>query len=161
MVRLNRGQWNCRTHQQRGGRSGDCQVPPRQVGSHEDYLPGSSFPPTALPSESAILKYCLDILTNKIQSQLRSQTIKLHLDPKFFIQDATYYHTMHCIDVLRQLITCASDGTLIFKRPEDKFPGEGGIRICKNFDALTQWTREHKYISQPEDSVIDPGAPSK
>jgi hypothetical protein len=81
-----------------------------------------------------------------VQSQLRSHTIKLHSDPSFVtLSDSTYYHTMHCIDVLRQLIVCASDSTLIFRREEDKFPGEGRLRTCQNFGALKFWTQEHRF----------------
>ncbi|KAL6787359.1 hypothetical protein V8C43DRAFT_291397 [Trichoderma afarasin] len=89
-------------------------------------------------------------------TQLRSLIIKLHLDPAFSITDPTYYHTMHCVDVIRQQILCHADGTLIYKRPQDKYPGDGGIRTCNNFDALTKWTKEHAYISFPEDTNLFP-----
>ncbi|KAL7909509.1 hypothetical protein GGI35DRAFT_385220 [Trichoderma velutinum] len=89
-------------------------------------------------------------------TQLRSLIIKLHLDPAFSITDPTYYHTMHCVDVVRQQILCHADGTLIYKRPQDKYPGDGGIRTCNNFDALTKWTKEHAYVSFPEDENLFP-----
>ncbi|KAK8146410.1 hypothetical protein G3M48_003153 [Beauveria asiatica] len=89
-------------------------------------------------------------------SQLRSLIIKLHLDPSFSITDPTYYHTMHCVDVVRQQIMCHADGTLIYKRPEDKYPGDGAIRTCNNFDALTTWTKEHAYLSFPQDANLFP-----
>ncbi|KAK1634000.1 hypothetical protein BDP81DRAFT_396714 [Colletotrichum phormii] len=76
-------------------------------------------------------------------SQLRSLIIKAHQDPAFSFSDPTYYHTMHCVDVVRQQILCHADGTLIYKRQEDKYPGDGGMRVCNNFEALTHWTKEH------------------
>ena len=39
----------------------------------------------------------------------------------------------------------------MFKRPEDKSPGEAGQRTCRNFEALTEWTTEHPYLSVEED----------
>ncbi|EXF76147.1 hypothetical protein CFIO01_03540 [Colletotrichum fioriniae PJ7] len=90
-------------------------------------------------------------------SQLRSLIIKAHQDPAFSFSDATYYHTMHCVDVVRQEILCHADGTLIYKRQKDKYPGDGGMRVCNNFGALTHWTREHGYKSFPGDVQIVPG----
>ncbi|CAI0649507.1 unnamed protein product [Colletotrichum noveboracense] len=90
-------------------------------------------------------------------SQLRSLIIKAHQNPKFTFSDPTYYPTMHCVDIVRQQILCHADGTLIYKRQQDKYPGDGGIRVCNNFDALTHWTKEHANQSFPGDVQIMPG----
>lgn len=99
-----------------------------------------------------ILKICLQHtkpLTVSInrQSRLRSLIIKAYQDPTFSFCDPAYYHTMHCVDFVRQQILCHADGTLIHKRPWDKDSGDGDVRVCNNFDALTHWTKEYGYQS--------------
>lgn len=82
----------------------------------------------------------------------------MHLfqDPNYTIREATYHHTMHCVDIVRQALMCASDSTLIWKEYDVKWPGEGGTRVCRNFDALTQWVVDHQYVSQSFDPALLP-----
>lgn len=80
---------------------------------------------------------------------LRKHTMTLFQKPEFTIGEATYHHTMHCVDILRQALMCNSDSTLI-KKVEGQWPGDGQVFQCRNFDALTQWTTEHAYISAPD-----------
>jgi len=70
-------------------------------------------------------------------------------DPTFTIPEATYHHTMHCVDTIRQSLMCNLDSTLIFKVPGE-WPAERGLRTCKNFEALMEWTTERSYISNDE-----------
>ncbi|KAL4974640.1 hypothetical protein BDW66DRAFT_139299 [Aspergillus desertorum] len=82
----------------------------------------------------------------------------MHLfqDPAYTIREATYHHTMHCVDIVRQALVCAADSTLIGREYDVKWPGEGGTRVCRNFDALSQWAEEHKYMSQSFDPAFLP-----
>ncbi|GKT47363.1 uncharacterized protein ColSpa_07544 [Colletotrichum spaethianum] len=50
---------------------------------------------------------------------------------------------MHCVDIVRQQIICHADSTLVYKRPRDKYPGNGGMRVRNEFDALTHKTKDH------------------
>ena len=81
--------------------------------------------------------------------------MKLFQDPAFSIREATYHHTMHCADVMRQSLMCNVDSTLIHKIPRE-WPGEGGLRTCKNLEALKEWTTEKSYISRPDDEELLP-----
>ena len=56
----------------------------------------------------------------------------------FFVPETTWAHTMHCLDVIRQRLVCAVDGTLMAKTG-DQDPGVGGLRTCGNFEALKDW----------------------
>lgn len=58
---------------------------------------------------------------------------------------------MHCADVLRQGLLCAADSTLIFKTDDIKWPGEGGQLLCRNFEALKEWTLARDYVSSPDE----------
>ncbi|KAJ5447788.1 hypothetical protein N7445_002609 [Penicillium cf. griseofulvum] len=89
-------------------------------------------------------------------SQARSIIMHLFQDPEYTIREATYHHTMHCVDIVRQALMCASDSTLIWKEYDIKWPGEGGTRVCRNFDALTEWVIDHQYVSQSFDPALLP-----
>ncbi|RDW63731.1 hypothetical protein BP6252_11276 [Coleophoma cylindrospora] len=86
-------------------------------------------------------------------SQLRWVTIKAFEEPNWSLPNATYLHTMHCADVIRQSLMCNTDSTLIFK-VHGEWPGEGGVRTCKNYQALWDWTVDHQYISMPDEDFV-------
>ena len=65
----------------------------------------------------------------------------------FSIEEATYRHTMHCADVPWQALLCAADSSLICTDEDIKWPGDGGRLICRNFEALKDWTLRHEYVS--------------
>lgn len=89
-------------------------------------------------------------------SQARSIIMHLFQNPDYTLRESTYHHTMHCVDIVRQALMCASDSTLIWKEYDVKWPGEGGTRVCRNFDALTEWVIGHQYVSQSFDPALLP-----
>ncbi len=55
----------------------------------------------------------------------------------------TFYHVNHCLDTLRQAITCrADDQPLAFPGPTI-LTGHNQLVQCRNWDALTDWANEH------------------
>ena len=61
----------------------------------------------------------------------------------FDLHVPTWDHTMHCLEVLRQRLMCAVDGTLMAKNG-DEDPGVGELRTCGNFEALKAWSSAHR-----------------
>ena len=52
------------------------------------------------------------------------------------------WHIHHCLDILRQDITCMADDTPMPGVALPNHVGDGQIRMCRNFDKLTQWGQE-------------------
>ncbi|RAK79855.1 uncharacterized protein BO72DRAFT_525551 [Aspergillus fijiensis CBS 313.89] len=89
-------------------------------------------------------------------SQARAIIMHLFQDPAYTVRETTSHHTMHCVDIVRQALICAADSTLIWREYDIKWPGAGETRVCRNFDTLTQWVSEHKYVSQSFDPALLP-----
>lgn len=57
-------------------------------------------------------------------------------------------HLVHCWDYLRQSIMCAGDTTLEwvseYSHPPNATNGWGFQHTCKNFDAIYDWTEQHR-----------------
>ncbi|KAH6662291.1 hypothetical protein B0J14DRAFT_307939 [Halenospora varia] len=78
-------------------------------------------------------------------------TVRRGLDPHYYHPDMklpyTYrMHIDHCIDYLRQGITCNSDLTPLAYLWEDNqdgfFPLFGMTRTCRNFEKIQDWSRK-------------------
>lgn len=64
-------------------------------------------------------------------------------------------HVLHCVEAVRQGLSCALDPTLI---PLDTvWPGipNGQTHTCRNFDALFRWAGKHGHDLPEFESVTD------
>ncbi|XXH02251.1 hypothetical protein Hte_008620 [Hypoxylon texense] len=62
-----------------------------------------------------------------------------------------FAHATHCLDSLRQSSMCNADDTLLYTEDSHTY-GDGQPRLCKDWNALAQWTREHRiYVQGLED----------
>lgn len=54
-------------------------------------------------------------------------------------------HVLHCIEAVRQGLSCFLDPTLINMEPG--WPGipDGQLHVCRNKDALKKFATEHQY----------------
>ncbi|QPH12458.1 hypothetical protein C2857_004655 [Epichloe festucae Fl1] len=64
------------------------------------------------------------------------------------IEETPPEHLVHCWDYLRQSIMCAGDTTLEwvseYSHPPNATNGWGFQHTCKNFDAIYDWTEQHR-----------------
>lgn len=65
-------------------------------------------------------------------------------------QTLGYEHLIHCLDVLRDSVMCNADDTLMYVgrlhgNTESEHPraGLGQYRMCRDWNGLLDWTREH------------------
>ncbi|CAK4021247.1 Hypothetical predicted protein [Lecanosticta acicola] len=70
--------------------------------------------------------------------------------------DFPYGHTMHCLNVLRETVMCNADDLPLYTgrvnenvHYKDVVAGRGMTRMCRNWDALVDWTHERSacYLS--------------
>ncbi|PMD31802.1 MFS general substrate transporter [Hyaloscypha variabilis F] len=66
-------------------------------------------------------------------SQLRWVMNGYYYNDSFSVSESTWGHTTHCLEVLRQRLVCAADGTLMAKA-EDTLVGLGELRTCNMAD---------------------------
>ncbi|KAL3463242.1 hypothetical protein BJX64DRAFT_257381 [Aspergillus heterothallicus] len=52
-------------------------------------------------------------------------------------------HINHCYDALRQAIQCRADDTPLYIPYRSKRTGDGQLRRCRDWEALTAWARRH------------------
>ncbi|KAL4953181.1 hypothetical protein BDW69DRAFT_195030 [Aspergillus filifer] len=52
-------------------------------------------------------------------------------------------HINHCYDALRQSIQCRADDTPLYIPYRSKRTGDGQLRRCRDWDALTVWAKRH------------------
>ncbi|KAI1371397.1 hypothetical protein F4677DRAFT_435951 [Hypoxylon crocopeplum] len=63
-----------------------------------------------------------------------------------------FAHATHCLDSLRQAAMCHADDTLLYTEDSHTY-GDGQARVCKDWDALAHWTREHHiYVDGREEA---------
>ncbi len=65
-----------------------------------------------------------------------------YFDPDFEMHEATWNHTRHCLDVIRQRLICAVDDSLMARGANQSVVGIGEVRTSKNFEALKTWASE-------------------
>lgn len=77
-----------------------------------------------------------------IQYLLRENLLKGNIEA----QQLRRKHMSHCIDYLRRILTCNVDITLL-PTSGNTYQDYGGseTRRCRNFDAILQWTDNHKW----------------
>ncbi|KAK0101313.1 hypothetical protein ONS95_006490 [Cadophora gregata] len=81
--------------------------------------------------------HCLSVIRDSIY--YLNGTMPVWPDPGGFIWD----HILHCVEAVRQGLTCFLDPTLI--NLDEKWPGipNGQKHVCRNRDAMYQWSTEH------------------
>jgi len=72
-------------------------------------------------------------------------------------QQVGYEHVLHCLDQLRQDIMCNSDDTPRWAH-YDGTPGtgEGQVKMCKDWDALADWSLKHTACFEHKDEFREP-----
>ena len=50
-------------------------------------------------------------------------------------------HVYHCLDALRQDITCTADDTPMPTIKKPHLIGNGQVRMCRNMDKIIEWTQ--------------------
>ncbi|TVY82084.1 Phenylalanine aminomutase (L-beta-phenylalanine forming) [Lachnellula suecica] len=72
---------------------------------------------------------------------LRTSVIEAHDNAT---QSRHFSHLMHCLDGLRQDIMCNADDTLRYTGPGGfPTPGDGQVRLCRDFEKLEEWSAQH------------------
>lgn len=69
------------------------------------------------------------------------------------LEEEVAHHSVHCINYLRQGITCNADTTLEGKT--EAGPGEGSEHECVDYDALLEWANEHAGMHWRESLLPD------
>ncbi|RYO87810.1 hypothetical protein DL764_008804 [Monosporascus ibericus] len=66
-------------------------------------------------------------------------------------------HALHCLDQLRQDVVCNADDTPRYAGFQDP-PGTGAgqVRMCRDWEALERWAREHTACFKHQDEVPGP-----
>ncbi len=63
-------------------------------------------------------------------------------------------HILHCLDQLRQDIICNADDTPRYAGFQDPpGTGSGQVRMCKDWNALEKWARDHTACFKHEDET--------
>ncbi|KAL4747570.1 hypothetical protein BDW72DRAFT_209508 [Aspergillus terricola var. indicus] len=81
--------------------------------------------------------HCVIYLRNTIKDLMAGEMIDEDNDYERLV------HINHCYDALRQSIQCRSDGTPLYIPYRSKRTGDGQLRRCRDWDALTAWARKH------------------
>ncbi|PVH84630.1 hypothetical protein DL98DRAFT_528077 [Cadophora sp. DSE1049] len=83
--------------------------------------------------------HCLSVIRDSIY--YLNGTMPVWPDPGGFIWD----HILHCVEAVRQGLTCFLDPTLI--NLDEKWPGipNGQKHVCRNKDAMYRWSTEHEH----------------
>ncbi|KAK6085110.1 hypothetical protein SCUP515_00928 [Seiridium cupressi] len=57
--------------------------------------------------------------------------------------DEKAIHINHCYDALRQEIQCRANDNPLYAPYQSKLTGDGQFRLCRDWDALTEFAKEH------------------
>lgn len=57
--------------------------------------------------------------------------------------DEKAVHINHCYDALRQEIQCRANDIPLYAPYQSKLTGDGQFRLCRDWDALTEFAKEH------------------
>ncbi|KAI9148251.1 Phenylalanine aminomutase (L-beta-phenylalanine forming) [Paramyrothecium foliicola] len=57
--------------------------------------------------------------------------------------DGKAIHINHCYDALRQEIQCRASDYPLYAPYQSKLTGDGQFRLCRDWDALTEFAKEH------------------
>ncbi|CAG8978464.1 hypothetical protein HYALB_00012846, partial [Hymenoscyphus albidus] len=75
-------------------------------------------------------------------------------------QSIFYPHILHCLDSIRLETLCAADDTpryVPFNGENEKKPGDGQIRKCRDWSKLEKWAQDHdacyRYIEPGNDEI--------
>jgi hypothetical protein len=71
-------------------------------------------------------------------------------------QSISSHHIIHCLDQLRSDIICNADDTLRVTTTDMRpVTGEGQTRLCKNWDALNDWTLANPSCFRYGDPLVE------
>ncbi|KAI1426465.1 hypothetical protein F5Y12DRAFT_742309 [Xylaria sp. FL1777] len=88
--------------------------------------------------------HCLDMLRHGYYAAVELVNQKSDLKAITPVNPAA--HMQHCFDYLRQALMCAADPTLEIRNESiSGVTGWGSTHQCRNFEALKQWTEQHRY----------------
>jgi hypothetical protein len=103
------------------------------------------------------------VLTSFIQNAVRRAMGQFYY-PSWnhsIYDDLDSRHVFHCIDSLRQSLMCSSDITPLvwgWNKKQKIVQGRVGVvHECRNFDKITEWTKEHAVYEMFDQSVWIPG----
>lgn len=112
--------------------------------------------------------HCLYLLHQSLHPDYYSTRSTLWLDvpdPKKRLS-----HFDHCIEALRQYVTCNADTTVVTHQWFEEYPlpvpVQGNPRKCVDWDAHWQWQQDRQVpapkepISKPSDVILQPLAPA-
>ncbi|KAG2148154.1 uncharacterized protein EDB93DRAFT_1084970, partial [Suillus bovinus] len=95
--------------------------------------------------------HCLDMI-RRVTWGDRSSGHGVHETPKEFRT-----HLDHCIEMLRQIIMCRGDITMLtydwVEGVKDPFPNFNVPHQCRNFDKILDWVDEHLAVTSKSDLV--------
>lgn len=129
------------------------------------HCPIRCIPPATLPSESIThtVHHKYTFLTFYAQNAVRRAMGQFYY-PSWnhsIYPDLEPRHIYHCIDSLRQSLMCSSDITPLVwgwnKKLEIVQGRVGVVHECRNFDKITEWTKEHAVYEMFDQSVWVPG----
>ncbi|GAM91077.1 hypothetical protein ANO11243_091240 [Dothideomycetidae sp. 11243] len=92
--------------------------------------------------------HCLATIRNTINAYHDSVPEAQH--------ERSYDHVIHCLNTLRMSIMCTADDTPLYVKPfnaaasaRESAPGTGSTRICRDWTAMTAWSRAHSGCFKP------------
>lgn len=76
--------------------------------------------------------------------------------------DIVYYHTSHCLDILRQRLMCQPDmgvlGQIWWNKAKPQaYPDFNTVHQCRDYESIRQWAQEHQApLNVPNDYLVVP-----
>ncbi|KAL4981903.1 hypothetical protein BDW68DRAFT_195936 [Aspergillus falconensis] len=81
--------------------------------------------------------HCVIYLRETIKALIAGENIDAKSDNERLV------HINHCYDALRQSIQCRADDTPLYIPYRSKRTGDGQLRRCRDWNALTVWAKRH------------------